>query len=776
MKKLFYLCLLSAASGALLFSGCFSSKQDDRPTKILTVKDLMAPVREDGKLLKMKPVETAWKNEGEVPPAIMQAFVDKLAGKKNNKAVITRSELRKASIIPYVLGMWTDKNFLRTPEMIGKMAEDYSILTSVKPSENIWRGWPVYHPPKQDFVRRIIRNNNQQSGIKLYVQPLPEVKPAHRSAKGYALYSQPGYLYLPNSYVAPGEKFNVMSGWDSFFIIRGILDSAEYILTHYKCKIYSNGKLRNADLDDARELFYLAKGMVDNHIYQIYFYGGFVLDANRTYCMDRSNPPMLTREAMAIHDFQRQYGKLLKLQYLETLARYFKTRYSDFVPPANYNEWITREVLPASAIYFNYWAGATTYYRGWDPIITRTKQRNPRVVYVNRAGDCRDESGIGATPACRYYTGGYGPRPELVYNTDPQAVYPYQNTAVFFRKYPKQNPLDFATGQRRFYDLESKFYAKLTRQYYAADRANQASGTAMSAKFGPEGQFICDYANLELNVLVYQMAVDVRHMLNSFITDKNEKKTVAKLIGYYDRQIKNFKYVVNDLMWVSAGKGGYFADLRIKITGNAPKHTYLSASAFWPLWAEGLITPKKKYATLNHAVVAGEVKQDEVITRRTEKKIAMRWFNDNPGWIFRYVPERNAYISDPAPKTSMINIWTVPDQRSRSYGLPTSLIESGHTWDYPFAVAPMQYFAAEGLKKLNPEKDSKIDNTLRNLLNGWIDACEIHFAETGGFAEKYSVYNPSNTAKLKNKAPSRTAWSGAMYLHALMTLEKLDKK
>jgi alpha,alpha-trehalase len=35
----------------------------------------------------------------------------------------------------------------------------------------------------------------------------------------------PGLLYLPNPYVVPGGRFNEMYGWDSYFIIRGLLQA-----------------------------------------------------------------------------------------------------------------------------------------------------------------------------------------------------------------------------------------------------------------------------------------------------------------------------------------------------------------------------------------------------------------------------------------------------------------------------------------------------------------------------------------------------------------------
>jgi len=82
-----------------------------------------------------------------------------------------------------------------------------------------------------------------------------------------------GLLYLPNSYVVPGGRFNEMYGWDSFFIVLGLL--------------------RDGLVD-------LAKGMVENALYQIEHYGK-VLNANRTYSLDRSQPPLISQMVLAIY-------------------------------------------------------------------------------------------------------------------------------------------------------------------------------------------------------------------------------------------------------------------------------------------------------------------------------------------------------------------------------------------------------------------------------------------------------------------------------------------
>src|SRR6267154_325562 len=90
-----------------------------------------------------------------------------------------------------------------------------------------------------------------------------------------------GLLYLKNKYVVPGGRFNEMYGWDSYFIIRGLL--------------------RDGHLE-------LARGMVENFFFEIEHYGA-VLNANRTYYLTRSQPPFLTSMILSVYDAQKAAGK-----------------------------------------------------------------------------------------------------------------------------------------------------------------------------------------------------------------------------------------------------------------------------------------------------------------------------------------------------------------------------------------------------------------------------------------------------------------------------------
>jgi alpha,alpha-trehalase len=92
--------------------------------------------------------------------------------------------------------------------------------------------------------------------------------------------SAQGLLYLEHPYVVPGGRFNEMYGWDSYFIIRGLV--------------------RDGRVD-------LARGMVENFFFEIANYGE-ILNANRSYYLSRSQPPFLTSMIFSVYDAQKAEG------------------------------------------------------------------------------------------------------------------------------------------------------------------------------------------------------------------------------------------------------------------------------------------------------------------------------------------------------------------------------------------------------------------------------------------------------------------------------------
>jgi alpha,alpha-trehalase len=118
-----------------------------------------------------------------------------------------------------------------------------------------------------------------QQDCKVNVEHLPTV--IHRLGEiDVNKLNPPGLLFLEHPYVVPGGRFNEMYGWDSYFIIRGLLQ---------------DGRVE------------LARGMVENFFFEVDHYGAF-LNANRTYYLTRSQPPFLSSMVMSVYDAGKAAG------------------------------------------------------------------------------------------------------------------------------------------------------------------------------------------------------------------------------------------------------------------------------------------------------------------------------------------------------------------------------------------------------------------------------------------------------------------------------------
>ncbi|MBD1933781.1 MULTISPECIES: trehalase family glycosidase [Cyanophyceae] len=127
--------------------------------------------------------------------------------------------------------------------------------------------WPIYISQKEErsqieaSLRKVL---SQEEFNQIEIRTLPaEVEQIEEH----------GLLYLPHEYVVPGGRFNEMYGWDSYFIQLGLLQDGE---------------------------LELAKSLVEQLIYEIVHYGT-ILNANRTYMLTRSQPPLLTPMILALY-------------------------------------------------------------------------------------------------------------------------------------------------------------------------------------------------------------------------------------------------------------------------------------------------------------------------------------------------------------------------------------------------------------------------------------------------------------------------------------------
>ena len=122
-------------------------------------------------------------------------------------------------------------------------------------------------------------------------------------------------------YVVPGGRFNEMYGWDSYFIILGLLKDQKVSL---------------------------AKGMVENAVYEVKNYGK-ILNANRTYYLTRSQPPFLT--SMALEVYAHMPGGKMSKEWLRNALEAAIQEY--------WNVWMNSDHLTACGLsrYFDSGSG-----------------------------------------------------------------------------------------------------------------------------------------------------------------------------------------------------------------------------------------------------------------------------------------------------------------------------------------------------------------------------------------------------------------------------------
>ncbi|MFN6562067.1 MAG: trehalase family glycosidase [Nostoc sp. ChiSLP01] len=154
--------------------------------------------------------------------------------------------------------------------------------------------WIVYISPLEDcpnvqsVLERALSPKDMQ---RIQIRTLPTEMDAIK---------EHGLLYLPGPYVVPGGRFNEMYGWDSYFILLGLLHDGE---------------------------LELAQSQVDQLLYQVQHYGT-ILNANRTYMLSRSQPPVLSMMVMEL--FEHTHDKEWLKSTIPLLEQFY---YYWVVPP-----------------------------------------------------------------------------------------------------------------------------------------------------------------------------------------------------------------------------------------------------------------------------------------------------------------------------------------------------------------------------------------------------------------------------------------------------------
>ncbi|MGN6788124.1 MAG: trehalase family glycosidase [Rhodanobacteraceae bacterium] len=311
-----------------------------------------------------------------------------------------------------------------------------------------------------------------------------------------------GLLYLPNPYVVPGGFFNEMYGWDSYFIVLGLV--ADH---HQK----------------------LALDMVDNALYEVEHYGG-VLNANRTYYLTRSQPPLLSAMMTAVMDdpasFPDAAAKRAWLERAYPLA------------VRNYEIWTRKQHLAGDtglSRYFDYGHGPvieaqnSDYYVGVIRWLLAHSSENPG--YLVKA---------------------------------PQHPDMAQAETL------KTSSCDVAKSKVCAGDWLDGY--RLTADYYLGDRAMRESGFDTDFHFGPWGGSTHHYAGAGLNSLLYRYERD----LEAFAKQLGKTADAER----WARAAEARRAAIDKYLW-HADQGRYM-DYDF-VAGKASTDPYLTM--FYPLWA-----------------------------------------------------------------------------------------------------------------------------------------------------------------------------------------------
>jgi alpha,alpha-trehalase len=259
-----------------------------------------------------------------------------------------------------------------------------------------------------------------------------------------------GLLYLPKPYVVPGGMFNEMYGWDSYFIIRGLIE---------------DGRLD------------LARDIVNNFFFEIDHYGG-VLNANRTYYLTRSQPPFLTSMIRAVYDAEKARGQADPV--------WLRKAYEHAV--TDYRFWTSPPHLAGST-------GLSRFYGlGEGP--------------VPELGAATDQYYEAVAHYFLLHPEGSKPYLDLVQNgkngSKPNVLGPEFSLNLKYTTKKKKTKLQKETLDR----------FALTPRFYKGDRSMRESGFDVSFRFGPFGAATPDFAAVGLNCLLYKSEEDLEWMSN----------------------------------------------------------------------------------------------------------------------------------------------------------------------------------------------------------------------------------------------------------------------
>jgi alpha,alpha-trehalase len=312
-----------------------------------------------------------------------------------------------------------------------------------------------------------------------------------------------GLLYLPHPYVVPGGFFNEMYGWDSYFIVLGLVA-------------------------DHREA--MARGMVDNALFEVQYYGA-VLNANRTYYLTRSQPPFLSSMIRAVLEDPASFKD--KTQARAWLEHAYPLAVRD------YSTWTRKEHLAGDT-------GLARYhdYGGAAPVL-----------------EMKDSS----------YLRGV---------IDWLVAHPSEGSGYLIKSPQHPDAIETARLKTVSCDIQASSVCagawsqgyRLSADYYLGDRAMRESGFDTTFRVGPFGGSTHQYAPVDLNSLLYRYERD----LHDFAAQLGKPVDAKRFADAADAR----RAAMNKYLW--RADQGMYMDYDF-VTGKPSDYHFVST--FYPLWA-----------------------------------------------------------------------------------------------------------------------------------------------------------------------------------------------
>jgi len=396
-------------------------------------------------------------------------------------------------------------------------------------------------------------------------------------------------------YVVPGGRFNEMYGWDSYFIVLGLLTDGHV---------------------------HLAKCMVDNHVYQINHYGK-ILNANRTYYLTRSQPPFLSSMARAV------YNQL----------------------PQNSESKV------------------------WMKHICQAIIREYKQVWMHP--DRLTETGLS-----RYAGEGIGP---------PVEVEPGHFNAIY-RPFAVAADLSIKEFERLY--KKGSIHEPLLDLFFKHDRAVRESGHDTTYRWQVKGEDRCaDFVPVDLNALLYKIEIDLAFLIDQLFQGSLEMPDGSRETGIkWNRLADKRKKIIRQYLWNEADS--LFYDYNF-IDGHS--HSYISATAFYPLWACDPKRPETRILTCAEA-----------------------------DWLIRHLLRNLEFPGGVAASS----------EKSRG---KISELRPQRQWDYPHGWAPHQMIAWQALNNYNHETDAQ------RLIYRWLYTIIRNAVDYNGtIPEKFNVVTRSH--------------------------------